>query len=690
MTSTVMPPLGAVFTSFQFSRELWQESNSIVDVYGSEFEYDARKFSSDIQLPEEEASSSSSGNVGMDDEITEILCIDTGRDTVDNDGCSYSNDPRPSQRRQWCRRLQRQQRTSRKPYFFISRNYVCDQRQNPRADRDEVDRECQHKTEQQSLHLHPHQHDESEKLEASVYLHVELNQPQRYQQRDNGPECVHQDLSHCSSHNVNGLRRQRYQQQHQHLHQQLQHNQKHQQQQPLQQENTDRTDNCNHTAYHSEVCHNESDNLNYPKELNQHQDLHQEQQNELSPWHSQYLDSELSQDTKSTDIVENILTASIISDYTSLLLESPECRLQPSKQKYLVKAVDKNKNSNKEAKKKKKKKEEEVEGGNFFLSNSYCNLELSQNRFSPCPSNIEVAKEELPTDDYMYPTTNFKEGIKEQVNSYSNQTISNENSNQDSTHQYHYYLHHCSSREHCNQESPLTPSVTSSNLSASFHLHPNHQSHLKLDCEREEQAVVNATQSGHFHSSHLQSCSNSRTHMCAGGVYCQSEGVSVSSGAEGRGVRVGGIGLSGVGCASMSEIGGGVSCEETSSRKRRCLTPNPYQIQRHAANIRERKRMLSINSAFEELRCHVPTFPYEKRLSKIDTLRLAIAYIALLREILMSGADPLEYVENSLRQGTGSKMKAVWNTSAGSMNVHEFCIHEIKRDYKDLIHVVHR
>jgi hypothetical protein len=39
----------------------------------------------------------------------------------------------------------------------------------------------------------------------------------------------------------------------------------------------------------------------------------------------------------------------------------------------------------------------------------------------------------------------------------------------------------------------------------------------------------------------------------------------------------------------------------------------PYKVQRHAANIRERKRMLSINSAFEELRVHVPTFPFEKR-----------------------------------------------------------------------------
>ena len=36
-------------------------------------------------------------------------------------------------------------------------------------------------------------------------------------------------------------------------------------------------------------------------------------------------------------------------------------------------------------------------------------------------------------------------------------------------------------------------------------------------------------------------------------------------------------------------------------------------VQRAAANVRERKRMLSINSAFEELRVHVPTFPFEKR-----------------------------------------------------------------------------
>ncbi len=89
----------------------------------------------------------------------------------------------------------------------------------------------------------------------------------------------------------------------------------------------------------------------------------------------------------------------------------------------------------------------------------------------------------------------------------------------------------------------------------------------------------------------------------------------------------------------------------------------PYKVQRHAANIRERKRMLSINSAFEELRLHVPTFPYEKRLSKIDTLRLAIAYIALLKDILMSGRDPLEHIERCLKSGKKSKHSDVWNTS---------------------------
>ncbi|KAM4027787.1 fer3-like protein [Anomaloglossus baeobatrachus] len=58
--------------------------------------------------------------------------------------------------------------------------------------------------------------------------------------------------------------------------------------------------------------------------------------------------------------------------------------------------------------------------------------------------------------------------------------------------------------------------------------------------------------------------------------------------------------------------------------------------QRQAANIRERKRMFNLNEAFDLLRKKVPTFAYEKRLSRIDTLRLAIVYISFMTELLNS------------------------------------------------------
>lgn len=116
----------------------------------------------------------------------------------------------------------------------------------------------------------------------------------------------------------------------------------------------------------------------------------------------------------------------------------------------------------------------------------------------------------------------------------------------------------------------------------------------------------------------------------------------------------------GVGFCAEADSSTGADCVD--SARKHGLHP-PHKVQRHAANIRERKRMLSINSAFEELRCHVPTFPYEKRLSKIDTLRLAIAYIALLREILLSGCDPKSYVDECVKNGYKNQSDAAWNTS---------------------------
>lgn len=71
-------------------------------------------------------------------------------------------------------------------------------------------------------------------------------------------------------------------------------------------------------------------------------------------------------------------------------------------------------------------------------------------------------------------------------------------------------------------------------------------------------------------------------------------------------------------------------------RRRRLRSEIEMQQLRQAANVRERRRMQSINDAFEGLRSHIPTLPYEKRLSKVDTLRLAIGYINFLAELVQS------------------------------------------------------
>ena len=55
---------------------------------------------------------------------------------------------------------------------------------------------------------------------------------------------------------------------------------------------------------------------------------------------------------------------------------------------------------------------------------------------------------------------------------------------------------------------------------------------------------------------------------------------------------------------------------------------------RYVANQRERDRTHSVNSAFVELRHLIPTEPADRKLSKIETLRLAVSYINHLHCVL--------------------------------------------------------
>ena len=77
------------------------------------------------------------------------------------------------------------------------------------------------------------------------------------------------------------------------------------------------------------------------------------------------------------------------------------------------------------------------------------------------------------------------------------------------------------------------------------------------------------------------------------------------------------------------------ACGGAIKRKRRITRP-----QRVAANMRERRRMIHLNDAFECLRTTIPSFPYEKKLSRIQTLRLAIDYISFMTELLHGNTDP--------------------------------------------------
>ncbi|KAK2170361.1 hypothetical protein LSH36_3g19121 [Paralvinella palmiformis] len=106
-------------------------------------------------------------------------------------------------------------------------------------------------------------------------------------------------------------------------------------------------------------------------------------------------------------------------------------------------------------------------------------------------------------------------------------------------------------------------------------------------------------------------------------------------------------------------------------KRKRKTTP----AQRVAANIRERRRMSSLNVAFDRLRRRVPAFPHEKRLSRIQTLRLAIMYISFMSELL-AGQDIDNFMKRSSCQNKAVVGSAVWQPfDTGLTNINGLTIH---------------
>jgi len=70
------------------------------------------------------------------------------------------------------------------------------------------------------------------------------------------------------------------------------------------------------------------------------------------------------------------------------------------------------------------------------------------------------------------------------------------------------------------------------------------------------------------------------------------------------------------------------------SREERRRRRRATQKYRTAHATRERVRVEAFNVAFADLRRLLPTLPPDKKLSKIEILRLAICYIAYLNHVL--------------------------------------------------------
>lgn len=78
------------------------------------------------------------------------------------------------------------------------------------------------------------------------------------------------------------------------------------------------------------------------------------------------------------------------------------------------------------------------------------------------------------------------------------------------------------------------------------------------------------------------------------------------------------------------------------AKKKRKTYSTGINKQRQAANARERDRTHSVNTAFSALRNLIPTEPSDRKLSKIETLRLASSYISHLANVLLLGEDYLD------------------------------------------------
>ncbi|XP_055846547.1 transcription factor 15-like isoform X2 [Episyrphus balteatus] len=91
---------------------------------------------------------------------------------------------------------------------------------------------------------------------------------------------------------------------------------------------------------------------------------------------------------------------------------------------------------------------------------------------------------------------------------------------------------------------------------------------------------------------------------------------------------------------------------------------------RQEVNARERFRTQSVNTAFNTLRTLIPTEPSDRKLSKIEILRLAKSYIAHLDAIVLTGTTEKPCTSHSLQ---GHNCAVIEGDSGTRSNICTFC-----------------
>jgi len=108
---------------------------------------------------------------------------------------------------------------------------------------------------------------------------------------------------------------------------------------------------------------------------------------------------------------------------------------------------------------------------------------------------------------------------------------------------------------------------------------------------------------------------------------------------------------------------------------------------RRAANARERDRTHSVNSAFTTLRTLIPTEPADRKLSKIETIRLATSYIAHLQTVLAVGLDEVDQPCMILRQRTTSSDDTTQASPVSPTHICTFCLSASKSKAAQLVSI---